>query len=197
MTSPRRPVHGSAGGPVPGASSRPVPSASPRPSGARRAGRPGARPPVSRTVARRPSRTAAARPAGTGPTRRTGRFGRLSTGRIAVLLLVVVTLVVSAALPVKEFFAQRGEIAELAAANAAAADRVDELTEERRRFDDPAHVAAEARRRLHFVMPGETAYIVIPPEPAVEQDAAKDAPWFSQLWDSVGAADRPAAPAAQ
>jgi cell division protein FtsB len=150
---------------------------------------------VSRTAARRPSRATAARPAGTGPTRRTGRFGRLSTGRIAVLVLVVVTLVVSAALPVKEFFAQRGEIAELAAANAAAAERVDELAEQRRRLDDPAHVAAEARRRLHFVMPGETAYIVIPPEPAAEQDPAQDVPWFSQLWDSVGAADRPAAAA--
>jgi cell division protein FtsB len=150
---------------------------------------------VSRTAARRPSRATAARPAGTGPTRRTGRFGRLSTGRIAVLVLVVVTLVVSAALPVKEFFAQRGEIAELAAANAAAAERVDELAEERQRLDDPAHIAAEARRRLHFVMPGETAYIVIPPEPAAEQDPTQDEPWFSQLWDSVGAADRPAAAA--
>jgi cell division protein FtsB len=152
---------------------------------------------VSRTAARRPSRTTAARPAGTGPTRRTGRLGRLSTGRIAVLVLVVVTLVVSAALPVKEFFSQRGEIAELAAANAGAAERVEELTEERQRLDDPAHVAAEARRRLHFVMPGETAYIVIPPEPAVEQDPAEDEPWFSQLWGSVGDADRPAAAPAQ
>jgi cell division protein FtsB len=151
---------------------------------------------VSRTAARRPSRATAARPAGTGPTRRTGRFGRLSTGRIAVLVLVVVTLVVSAALPVREFFSQRGEIAELAAANAAAEDRVDELAAERERLDDPAHIAAEARRRLHFVMPGETAYIVIPPEPAKAQDAGDDDPWWSQLWDSVEQADRPvAAPA--
>ena len=141
-------------------------------------------------------RATAARPAGTGPGRRTGRLGRLSTGRIAVLVLVVVTLVVSAALPVRELFSQRGEIAELAAANAAAAERVEALAAERERLDDPAHIAAEARRRLHFVLPGETAYIVIPPEPAAEQDAGEDEAWYSQLWDSVGAADRPvAAPA--
>jgi cell division protein FtsB len=146
---------------------------------------------VSRTAARRP-RTTPTRAAGTGPARRTGRLGRLSTGRIAVLVLVVVTLVVSAALPLREFISQRGEIAELAAANAAAEERVEALTAERRRLDDPAHVAAEARRRLHFVMPGETAYIVIPPEPTAEQDAAEDAPWYAQLWDSVGEADRPA-----
>ncbi len=115
---------------------------------------------------------------------------------MAVLVLVVVTLVVSAALPVREFLSQRGEIAELAAANAAAGERVEELTAERERLDDPAHIAAEARRRLHFVMPGETAYIVIPPESAAEQDPADDEPWYSQLWDSVGAADRPVAAAA-
>ena len=113
-----------------------------------------------------------------------------------MLLLVVVTLVVSAALPVREFLSQRGEIAELAAANAAASERVEELAAERVRLDDPAHVAAEARRRLHFVMPGETAYIVIPPEPAAQDDPVEDTPWYSQLWDSVGEADRPvAAPA--
>jgi cell division protein FtsB len=109
-----------------------------------------------------------------------------------VLVLVVVTLVVSAALPVRELFSQRGEIAELAAANAAAAGRVEQLSAERERLDDPAHIAAEARRRLHFVLPGETAYIVIPPEPAAEQDPGEDEPWYAQLWDSVGAADRTA-----
>jgi cell division protein FtsB len=152
---------------------------------------------VSRAAARRPSRATAARPAGTGPTRRTGRFGRLSTGRIAVLVLVVVTLVVSAALPLREFLSQRGEIAELAAANAAAGERVEALAAERKRLDDPAHIAAEARRRLHFVLPGETAYIVIPPEPAAEPDPDADSPWYSQLWDSVGDADRPVAAPAQ
>jgi len=110
-----------------------------------------------------------------------------------VLLLVVVTLVVSAALPVREYLSQRAEISELAAANAAAGERVEELAAERERLDDPAHIAAEARRRLHFVMPGESAYIVIPPEPAAARDPAEDEPWYAQLWDSVGEADRPSA----
>ncbi len=150
---------------------------------------------MSRAAARgRPSRatstTSPTRPDGAAPTR---RLGRLSTGRIAVLVLVVVTLVVSAALPVRELFSQRAEIAELAAANAAASERVEQLTAERERLDDPAHIAAEARRRMHYVMPGETAYIVLPPEPAAQADPAEDSPWYSQLWDSVGAADRPAA----
>jgi len=106
-------------------------------------------------------------------------------------VLVVVTLVVSAALPLREFLSQRGEIAELAGANAEARDRVAELAAERERQDDPAHVAAEARRRLHFVMPGETAYVVIPPDPVAATEEADDAPWYAQLWDSVEKADRP------
>ena len=72
-----------------------------------------------------------------------------------------------------------------------AAARVELLVAERRRLDDPAYIAAEARRRLHFVMPGETAYVVIPPEPAAEEAPGGDAPWYAQLWDSVAEADRP------
>ena len=101
------------------------------------------------------------------------------------------TLVVSAALPLREFVSQRSEIAELAAANAEARERVADLEAERERQDDPAHVAAEARRRLHFVMPGETAYVVIPPPAAAGTAAEQDAPWYAQLWDTVEQADRP------
>ncbi len=154
---------------------------------------------MSRAAARgRPSRatstTSPTRPDGAAPTR---RLGRLSTGRIAVLVLVAVTLLVSAALPLREFLSQRGEIAELAAANAAASERVEQLAAARQELDDPDHIAAEARRRLHFVLPGETAYIVLPPEPADEPDPAEDLPWYSQLWRSVGEADRPVAAPAQ
>ena len=123
-----------------------------------------------------------------------GLLARLSLGRVAVLVLVVVTLLVSAALPLREFVSQRGEIAELAEANAQAEQRVAALAAERRRLDDPAHIAAEARRRLHFVMPGETAYVVIPAPPAAEAGPDEDAAWYARLWDSLAEADQPAPP---
>ena len=187
MTSPRRPP--SAGGRQPAASGRPSGAGRPSSPG-RRPPRPGAR--TGRTSGSRsgPVPGAGSRPAGTRAGRR-GRLGRLSPGRIAVLLLVVVTLVVSAALPLREFLSQRGEIADLAAANAEARERVAELAAERARQDDPEHVAAEARRRLHFVMPGETAYVVIPPPESLQDEAEQDAPWYDRLWDSVEQADRP------
>jgi hypothetical protein len=116
-----------------------------------------------------------------------------------VLVLVVTTLVLSAALPAREFLDQRSAIAELEASADATRERVAELEEERRRLDDPAHIAAEARRRLHMARPGEVGYVLLVPEPVVppaEQDAGvgPDDPWWAQVWGSVEAADRPPAP---
>ena len=162
MTVPRRPTAG-------------------RPSAGRRPARTGNRSGGSRT-----------RPAGV-PARRGGPArlrSRLSTGRIAVLVLVVVTLLTSAALPLREFFEQRGDIAALQESNDAARARVASLERQREQLQDPAFVAAEARRRLHFVLPGETAYVLLEPSPGPEGDRA-DRPWYSQLWGSVREADRP------
>jgi len=111
-----------------------------------------------------------------------------------VLVLVIGALVVSAALPLREFLAQRGEIGEMRAQQAATRERVAELRAEKARLADPAYVAAEARRRLHYVLPGETAYVVLQagPAPASDSPVRADAPWYSQLWGSVQAADEPA-----
>jgi hypothetical protein len=119
-----------------------------------------------------------------------------------VLGLVVTTLVLSAALPLREYLDQRSAISELEQDSAAARERVAALEEDRRRLEDPAHIAAEARRRLHMARPGEVAYVLIAPPPAPESEAAPDsagdgpdAPWWSQVWDSVETADRPPEPA--
>lgn len=116
-----------------------------------------------------------------------------------MLALVVCTLVVSAALPLREFLSQRGEIADLEQGAAQARARVAELEAEKARLEDPAYVAAEARRRLHFVLPGETAYVLLQPEPqpdaagatskSIGGAAGPEAPWYSQVWGSVASAD--------
>ncbi len=110
---------------------------------------------------------------------------------------MVCALVLSLAYPTKEFLAQRGEIGRLQQQQRDAQARVVALEERKRQLSDPAYVRALARKRLHFVLPGETAYIVLPPEPADEPDPAEDLPWYSQLWRSVGEADRPVAAPAQ
>jgi len=119
------------------------------------------------------------------------------TTRAAVLGLVLCALVVSAALPLREYLAQRGLIAQLEHTRAAQRDRVAALERQRALLDDPSYVASLARERLHFVKPGETTYVVLGPDaatPAETPDAAPlpvgpEAPWWSQLWGSAQAAD--------
>jgi cell division protein FtsB len=153
-----------------------------------------------------PGRRGAARAASRAQTRgsgsdRTARRHAGLTTRAAIFGLVVCALVVSAALPLREFLSQRGDIRRLEQSEAAARHRVAALEEQKARLSDPAYVAALARDRLHFVRPGETAYVVIAPTaPAAAPKDAKraasaavgpDGPWYSQLWGSVRSADRP------
>lgn len=139
----------------------------------------------------------------TPPTPGPGRRGGLTT-RAAVLGLVVCALVVSAALPLREFLSQRGEIAKTQAAQRQQRARVAALEAQLGRLQDPAYLRAQARVRLHFVLPGETAYVVLAPggRPAAPKPGraalsgatatGPEAPWYSQVWGSVRAADRPA-----
>jgi cell division protein FtsB len=118
------------------------------------------------------------------------------TGRALVLALVVVTLFVALAVPVRTWFAQRAEIAQLRADVSATRERVEELRIEQERWQDPAFVAAEARRRLHFVLPGEIGYVTLGVEASQEEAAAlaaaAAAPWYATLWGAVRQADDPA-----
>lgn len=130
------------------------------------------------------------------PVRPDGRRNNLVTTRAAILVTVIAVLVVSAALPLRAYLSQRAEIGKLQERQALARDRVAALEAERSRLQDPAYVAAEARRRLHFVLPGETAYVLVQPEPQLsatgEVLGGPEAPWYTQLWGSVREADRPA-----
>jgi cell division protein FtsB len=120
------------------------------------------------------------------------------TGRAAMLALVVCMLAISLAYPLREYLAQRGEIGEYQAKVAEQRERVAELEQARRRWQDPAYVEAQARDRLHYVMPGETSYVVLEadeapaPDGVIEQEPAEaePSPWFADLWHSVEAAGR-------
>lgn len=117
-----------------------------------------------------------------------------------MLGLVVCGLVVSAALPLREYLSQRGQIASAKAKNAQQQARVDALARELQQWRDPAYVRAQARTRLHFVLPGEYAYVILAPSSAPApagraalpgvQAVGPEAPWYSQLWAGVEAADR-------
>ena len=123
------------------------------------------------------------------------------TTRAAALALVVCALVVSGALPLREYLAQRGRVAAAEQDQGAARSRVAALQQQQRLLGDPAYVAALARERLHFVRPGETTYVVLGQEPApsgptgpAQPAAEADTPWWTQLSGSVRSADHPMHP---
>ena len=164
----------------------------PRRTAGRRPARPGApgspRSSSSRTLSR--PATQRARAAGDEPSARRPGLTR----RAAVLVLVVGALLVSAALPLRELLAQRSDISALRERQAQAQARVDQLEAQKVRLADPAYVAAEARRRLQLAMPGETPYVLIAPTPVPGEEpttpaAGPGAPWYTQFWGSVRAAD--------
>jgi cell division protein FtsB len=126
------------------------------------------------------------------------------TGRAAVLALVVCLLAISLAYPLREYLSQRNDISRYQSMVTAQQRRVSDLEATKRRWRDPAYVKAQARERLHFVMPGETSYVVLEPDEApapsssrsVTTRLAERRPWYGDLWHSVQVAgETGAAPA--
>ena len=123
---------------------------------------------------------------------RTPRRSRL-TGRAALLALVVCSLVVALAYPMRQYVSQRSEIADQRRQAEQARDQVKRLREQRARWHDPAYVEQRAREHLHFVRPGETGYTVRDGSgdpPRRDDRRPADRAWYENLWDGVDSADR-------
>jgi cell division protein FtsB len=125
------------------------------------------------------------------------------TGRAAILAVVVAALVVMLAVPVRVWLGQRHRIGALHHRVSAQEHRVAQLQRQEKRWQDPAFVRRQARRRLHYVLPGETLYTTLgrpsgggPPARAAGHRHARPAasqPWYDRLMDSLTTAG--AAPA--
>ncbi|MFE9684993.1 septum formation initiator family protein [Streptomyces sp. NPDC002701] len=124
-------------------------------------------------------------------TKRQARRSRL-TGRAALLALVLCSLVVALAYPIRQYVSQRAEVAELQREREQARERVEQLRDLKARWQDDAYAEQRIRERLHYVMPGETGYIVIDPDAAKKtrtNRTAADRAWYANVWDGVDKAD--------
>jgi Septum formation initiator len=123
----------------------------------------------------------------------TPRRGGSHTGRVAIFTVVAAILVATLAVPVRAWLDQRDEIAGLEGQVASGQLLVEELRIEK--LADPAFIAVEARRRLHFVRPGEIGYTTIGTEDLPEELAVAEvqeiAPqlWYERLWQATAEAD--------
>ncbi|WP_054816209.1 FtsB family cell division protein [Nocardia arizonensis] len=115
----------------------------------------------------------------------------LSTGKAVILAVVVCALALTLAVPMRTYFAQRAEAAQLAEQRRELEADLARLRDRRAQQQDPAFIRAEARDRLRLVMPGETPYIVQvpgieePPRPAAPTRSKTPDPWYTQLWESI------------
>ncbi|MFS4093156.1 FtsB family cell division protein [Streptomyces sp. AF1A] len=124
-------------------------------------------------------------------TRRQARRSRL-TGRAALLVLVLCSLVVALAYPMRQYVSQRAQIADLQRQQEQARARVEQLRDLKARWQDDAYAEQQIRRRLHYVMPGETGYVVVDPGAGRHSRAdlgAAHRPWYTNVWDGVDKSD--------
>ena len=135
---------------------------------------------------------------------------RLHTGqRVAsgtVVLAGAAILSLAALVPtVNTYVAQQQEYARVQAQLEHEQERVEELDKQIARWQDPNFVAAQARERLLFAMPGETQYRLtdssgreVPASQARLAEIEENAPsWFGSLWDSLVASSQAQPPAAR
>ncbi|MFV0494727.1 FtsB family cell division protein [Mycobacterium sp.] len=127
--------------------------------------------------------------------------------RAAILAVVMCVLTLTIAGPVRTYFSQHTEMAQLAASEAALHRQIGELEQRKGQLADPAYIAAQARERLGFVKPGDIPFQVqLPPtavlepkrEPTVGRHVANE-PWYTSLWHTIADAPhlRPDAPVAE
>ena len=131
-------------------------------------------------------------PAPSRTVRAAAAFGLSTTRRAAVLAIVVCALALSVAVPLRTYLSQRDEVETQERRQADLREQVESLEDRKAQLEDPAQVEAEARRRLRYVMPGETPYMVELPDEGRGQsgDGKPDRPvhdesWYLELWNAV------------
>ncbi|OLT55956.1 hypothetical protein BJF89_12625 [Corynebacterium sp. CNJ-954] len=113
------------------------------------------------------------------------------------VILVVAFVALSVATPLRNYFQQRAEIAEVNATIERQLAERDDLNAELDRYISEAYVREQARTRLGVVEPGESAFRLMDPridtssptDPGVEHDDSEPDPWYTQLWGSVATPD--------
>ena len=117
---------------------------------------------------------------------------RLGAMGIVALAVVVLLILITIAIPLRNYFQQRSEIARTEASILSKEQQIGELDEELQRYRSEAYLREQARLRLGVIEPGETAFRIL--DPALENDSTVTSDgteveprgtWYATLWDSV------------
>ncbi len=118
---------------------------------------------------------------------------RPGSGRTFSLVAVFFIFALLPAPPIQNYFTQRAQINSLRAQVDGDRAALEAARLELIRWQDPEYVKAQARERLHFVMPGERQYIVTGTsngEGEVTTNKVADqledgAPWYTRMIASI------------
>jgi cell division protein FtsB len=119
------------------------------------------------------------------------------TARAAILVVALAAVALAVALPFKIWLGQRNDIASLSAQTRQTQQQIAHLQAQRQRWQQPAYIEKQARKRLHYVMPGQKTYLVLGGKPGGKNKSSaattstSTSPWYDQLWSSVTAAGAP------
>ena len=91
---------------------------------------------------------------------------------------------------------ERGHhLGQVVEAGLAGQQRVDALTAERKRWDDPAYVKQQAQERLGYAMPGKSITVYVddagathattPRNGVTDATGLSSHPWYGQIWGSI------------
>src|SRR3954447_11182789 len=160
--------------------------------------------PAARTTASGEARPPRAPRPRAGAPARTPR--RLPLARpVTMMSGVLVILALLIAPYVRPYLAQRSQVAEGKEDLVRLQQEVNALQAQRDRWNDPDYVKAQARSRLHMVMPGEVGYVNLEPgrrttartdprSAAAAVPPGSNQAWYGTLWQSVRSAGAPTPP---
>lgn len=107
-----------------------------------------------------------------------------------VLALVFFAVAFAVALPLRNYLSQRAELAATVSQEQQMRDQLSALQSQEAALSDPAYILSEAKRRLQYVKPGDTIYVVHAPPLAAKKSGGQPkveatTPWYSSLWDTL------------
>lgn len=115
---------------------------------------------------------------------------------------VFVLLAVMLVPPLRAYLVQQQEYRDLQQSVAEQQIAVEDLQARKEQWNDPAFIERQARDRLAYVRPGETAYVVVGAESLREESPRGSItvidpfpgeggqPWYDRVWESVRTGDR-------
>lgn len=125
-----------------------------------------------------------------------GKLARPAMFMGVLALIIAGMAVITAVIPFRQILEQQARVDSASAELARLSLENELLSGEVEALNTPAEIERLARENLGYVMPGETAYVVLEPEETLPSTTAAlaiededDVPWYLAIWNFFTGAD--------